>query len=138
MIVKNQFATYNMNNTSGSTSLIGAKTGRDANVIKKLKEAGVIIIGISNLTQWGNNRNPPTAGNGWSVDGGQAIGIYIPNQDPWSSSTGSVTGTALGLAFAGLGTEVEGSITCAAERSNLVGLKPTAGLVTGDLVMVSK
>lgn len=138
MVIKNQFATCNMNNTSGSTCLIGARTGRDANVIKLLKRAGVIIIGISNLTQWGNNRNPPTAGNGWSAHGGQAVGIYIRNQDPWGSSTGSVISTALGLAFAGLGTEVEGSITCAAERSNLVGFKPTAGLVTRDLVMVSK
>lgn len=138
MIIKNQFATYNMNNTGGSTCLIGARTGRDSNVVKRLKDAGVIILGISNLTQWGNNRNPPTAGNGWSAHGGQAIGIFIPNQDPWGSSTGSTTGTALGLAFAGLGTEVEGSITCVSERSNLVGLKPTAGLVSRDLVMVSK
>lgn len=102
------------------------------------RDAGVIILGIANLTQWGNNRNPPTAGNGWSADSGQAIGVFLENQDPWGSSTGSLIGTALGLAFAGLGTEVEGSITCVAERSNLVGLKPTAGLVSRDLVMLSK
>lgn len=127
-----------MRNTSGSAALLGAKTGRDAAVVTRLRDAGVVILGIANLTQWGNNRNPPTAGNGWSADGGQAVGIFLENQDPGGSSTGSSIGTALGLAFAGLGTEVEGSLTCVSERSNLVGFKPTAGLVSRDLVMVSK
>ncbi|KAJ5093382.1 hypothetical protein N7456_009243 [Penicillium angulare] len=138
MVLKNQFATYNMNNTSGSTALLGAKTGRDAAVVKRLRDAGVITLGIANLTQWGNNRNPPMAGNGWSADGGQAMGVFFEKQDLWGSSTGSAIGTALGLAFAGLGTEVEGSIVCVAERSNLVGLKPTVGLVSRDLVILSR
>lgn len=138
MVLKNQFATYNMNNTSGSTALLGAKTGRDAAVVKRLRDAGVITLGMANLTQWGNNRSPPMAGNGWSADGGQAVGIFFKNQDSWGGSTGSAIGTALGLAFAGLGTEVEGSITCVAERSNLVGLKPTVGLVSRDLVILSR
>ncbi|KAJ5711739.1 hypothetical protein N7488_005895 [Penicillium malachiteum] len=138
MILKNQFATYNMNNTSGSTALLGAKTGRDATVVKRLRDAGVITLVIANLTQWGNKRNPPMADNGWSADGGQAVGIFFKNQDPWGSSTGPAIGTAIGLAFAGLGTEVEGSITCVAERSNLFGLKPTVGLVSRDLVILSR
>ncbi|KAJ6004740.1 hypothetical protein N7540_012539 [Penicillium herquei] len=138
MILKNQFATYNMNNTSGSTALLGARTGRDAAAVKRLRDAGVITLGIANLTQWGNNRNPPMAGNGWSADGGQSVGIFFKNQDPWGSSTGPTIGTALGLAFAGLGTEVEGSITCVAERSNLIGLKPTVGHVSRDLVILSR
>lgn len=127
-----------MDNTSGSTALIGAKPGRDAEVVRRLREAGVIILGIANLTQWGNNRDPHTAGNGWSATGGQSIGIFIENQDPGGSSTGPVLGTALGLASAALGTEVEGSIVCVAAKSNVVGLKPTVGLVSRDLVMVSR
>ncbi|KAK3356748.1 glutamyl-tRNA amidotransferase subunit A [Lasiosphaeria hispida] len=136
ILLKNQIATYNLNNTCGSTALLGAKTGRDAAVVKKLRDSGIVIMGKANMTQWGSNRDPEQ-GNGWSADAGQALGVYFENQDPWGSSSGSATGTALGLAFAALGTEVEGSIICAAERSNLCGLKPTVGLVTRDLVMVS-
>lgn len=127
-----------MNNTAGSTALLGAKTGRDAAVVKKLRDAGVITLGMANLTQWGNNRDAPTVGNGWSADCGQAVGIFCRNQDPRGSSTGSTIGTALGLAFAGLGTETAGSITCVAEGSNLVGLKPTVGLVSRDLVILPR
>ncbi|KAJ5730536.1 uncharacterized protein N7483_005044 [Penicillium malachiteum] len=130
IILKNQFATHNMNNTSGSTALFGAKTGRDTAVVKRLRDAGVITLEIP---QW-----LAMAGNGWSADGGQSVGIFFENQDPWGSSTGPAIGTALGLAFAGLGTEVEGSITCVAERSNLIGLKPTVGLVSRDLVILSR
>uniref|UniRef100_A0A0B7KEX8 Amidase domain-containing protein n=1 Tax=Bionectria ochroleuca TaxID=29856 RepID=A0A0B7KEX8_BIOOC len=154
----NQIATSNLNCTSGSTAFLGAQTGRDASIVSRLRERGVIVLGTSNMTQWGNNRDGE-AGNGWSADAGQALGVYHDKQDPWGSSTGSATGTALGLAFAALGTEVrigllpcpylrpanmygnhpvEGSIVCAAERSNLCGLKPTVGLVSTDLVMVSR
>lgn len=136
LLIKNQIATHNLNNTSGSTGLLGARTGRDSAVVTKLRDAGAIILGTSNMTQWGNSRDPK-AGNGWSADVGQTLGVYYENQDPWGSSTGSAIGTALGLAFAALGTEVEGSIVCAAERSNLCGLKPTVGLVSRDLVIVS-
>jgi len=105
MLIKNQITTYNLNNTSGSTALLGAQTGRDSSLVTRLRNAGVVILGTANLTQWGNSRDPKQ-GNGWSADVGQTLGVYFPNQDPWGSSSGSATGTAIGLSFAALGTEV--------------------------------
>lgn len=57
MLIKNQIATYNLNNTAGSTALLGAQTGRDSSVVTRLRDAGVIILGTANLTQWGNSRD---------------------------------------------------------------------------------
>jgi amidase len=74
ILLKNQIATYNLNNTSGSTALLGAKTGRDAAVVKRLREGGAVILGKPNMTQWGNSRDPEQ-GNGWSADVGQALGV---------------------------------------------------------------
>ncbi len=106
-------------------------------MVSKLRDAGAIILGTANMTQWGNNRDVD-AGDGWSAHGGQVKGVYFDKQNPWGSSSGCAVGTSIGLAFAGIGTEVEGSIVCAAERINLCGLKPTAGLITRDLVILSK
>jgi amidase len=77
------------------------------------------------MTQWGNNRDGE-AGNGWSADAGQALGVYHDKQDPWGRSTGSATGTALGLAFAALGTEVRiGLLPCPYLRpANMYGNHP--------------
>jgi hypothetical protein len=76
ILLKNQIATYNLNNTSGSTALLRARTGRDAAVVKRLREGGAVIPGKSNMTQRGNSRDPEQ-GNGWSADAGQALGVYI-------------------------------------------------------------
>lgn len=108
MLIKNQVATCNLNNKSGPTVLLGAQTGRDSSLVARLRNAGVVILGTANLTQWGNSRDL-NAGNGWSAGLSQTVGVYFQNQDPWGSSSGSAVGTAIGLSFAALGTEVRPS-----------------------------
>jgi amidase len=123
-----------MNNTAGSLALLGARVPRDSFVAGKLRSAGAIILGKSNLSQWANFRSSNSS-NGWSAHGGQVLGAYIKNQDPSGSSSGSGVATALGLAMASLGTETDGSIISPSQRSNLVGIKPSVGLTSRDLVI---
>ncbi|TVY62812.1 putative amidase [Lachnellula suecica] len=135
MLIKNNIATSDrMNNTAGSYALIGAKVPRDAGVATKLRAAGVILLGKSNLSQWANFRSSNST-NGWSAYGGQVTGAYYPNQDPSGSSSGSGVGSSIGLALASLGTETSGSILAPASQNNLVGIKPTVGLTSRALVI---
>ncbi|KIW18920.1 hypothetical protein PV08_03209 [Exophiala spinifera] len=142
---KDNTATTDLGITCGSCVFYGATVGRDASYVQKLRKAGVIILGKSNLSEWGNIRstNPgnfrkSNSSNGWSAVGGQTLGVYYPNQDPIGSSSGSGVATALGLAFAAIGIEVGGSIIGPAQRSNIIGIKPTVGLTSRDLVFISK
>ena len=100
----------------------------------KLRAAGVIILGKANLSQWANFRSFNST-NGWSAYGGQCYGVYYPSQDPSGSSSGSGVSSAIGLAFAALGSETDGSILSPSEVSNLVGIKPTVGLTSRYLVI---
>ncbi|KAF2729699.1 amidase signature enzyme [Polyplosphaeria fusca] len=135
ILIKNNIATDDlMNNTSGSYALLGAKVPRDATVAAKLRKAGAIILGKSNLSQWANFRSSNTS-NGWSAHGGQVYGAYYPGQDPSGSSSGSGVASSLGLAAACLGTETDGSIVSPSQMNNLVGIKPTVGLTSRDLVI---
>ncbi|KJZ74966.1 hypothetical protein HIM_05697 [Hirsutella minnesotensis 3608] len=135
ILLKNNIATKDkMNNTAGSTLLLGATAPEDSTVAKRLREAGAIILGKSNLSQWANFRgnNLP---NGWSAHGGQTIAAYHDRQDPSGSSSGSAVATDLGLAFAAVGTETTGSILDPSQRSGIVGIKPTVGLTSRHLVI---
>ncbi|KAI9702326.1 MAG: hypothetical protein M1836_000805 [Candelina mexicana] len=135
IIVKNNIATLDkMNNTAGSYALLGSTVPRDSTVAAKLRAAGVIILGKSNLSQWANFRSVNTS-NGWSAYGGQVFGAYFPNQDPSGSSSGSGVSSSIGLALGALGTETSGSILSPAEVNNLVGIKPTVGLTSRNLVI---
>jgi amidase len=135
MLIKNNIATLDqMNNTAGSYSLIGAKVPRDAGVAAKLRAAGIVLLGKSNLSQWANFRSSNSS-NGWSAYGGQCTGAYFPNQDPSGSSSGSGVGSSIGLAVASLGTETSGSILAPSAQNNLVGIKPTVGLTSRALVI---
>ena len=135
MLIKNNIATSDqMNNTAGSYSLIGAKVPRDATVASKLRAAGVILLGKSNLSQWANFRSFNSS-NGWSAYGGQVTGAYYPAQDPSGSSSGSGVGSSIGLCLASLGTETDGSIVSPSSMNNLVGIKPTVGLTSRSLVI---
>lgn len=92
---------------AGSYALLGAKVPRDASVVTKLREAGAVILGKTNLSQWANFRSTRnTTSSGWSAVGGQVTAPYHPHQDPCGSSSGSGVAAALGLAVATLGTEV--------------------------------
>ena len=91
ILIKNNIATKDlMNNTAGSFSLLGAKVPRDATVAAKLRKAGAIILGKTNLSQWANYRSSNSS-NGWSAYGGQTYGAYYPGEDPSGSSSSSQT-----------------------------------------------
>jgi amidase len=123
-----------MNNTAGSFALLGAKVSRDSTVAEKLRKAGAIILGKSNLSQWANFRSSNSS-NGWSAHGGQVIGAYHTEQDPSGSSSGSGVATSIGLALSSLGTETDGSVISPSQVNNVVGIKTTLGLVSRDLVI---
>ncbi|KAL1598172.1 hypothetical protein SLS59_007182 [Nothophoma quercina] len=135
VLIKNNIATADeMNNTAGSFSLLGAKVPRDATVAAKLRAAGAILLGKTNLSQWANYRSANSS-NGWSAYGGQTYGAYYPGQDPSGSSSGSGVSASLGLAFGTLGTETDGSIVSPSQLNNVVGIKPTVGLTSRALVI---
>ncbi|KAF2084470.1 amidase [Saccharata proteae CBS 121410] len=135
ILIKNNIATMDkMNNTAGSWALVGAKVPRDSAIAKNLRKAGAIILGKTGLSQWANYRSNNST-NGWSAYGGQVYAAYYPMQDPSGSSSGSGVSSSLGLALAALGTETDGSILSPSEKNNLVGIKPTVGLTSRNLVI---
>lgn len=135
ILIKNNIATDDkMNNTAGSYALLGAKVPSDSTMAAKLRKAGAILLGKTNLSQWANYRSDNTS-NGWSAYGGQTEGAYFPGQDPSGSSSGSGVSSSLGLALASLGTETDGSILSPSNVNNLVGIKPSVGLTSRYLVI---
>ncbi|CZS91484.1 hypothetical protein WAI453_011713 [Rhynchosporium graminicola] len=135
MLIKNNIATHDqMNNTAGSYALLGATVPRDATVAAKLRTAGVILLGKSNVSQWANFRSSNSS-NGWSAYGNQTLSAYYPNGDPSGSSSGSGVASSIGLAWASLGTETDGSILSPSSVNNLVGIKPSVGLTSRSLVI---
>ncbi|KAI9807960.1 MAG: hypothetical protein M1825_005267 [Sarcosagium campestre] len=135
LLLKDNIATNDkMDNTAGSYALRGAKVPRDAGVVSKLRDAGAIVLGKTNLSQWANFRSKGST-NGWSAFGGQVYGAYHEQQDPSGSSSGSAVASAVGLALATIGTETDGSIISPSEVNNIVGIKPTVGLTSRSLVI---
>lgn len=114
--------------------MLGARNVREAGVVKKLREAGAVLLGKSNLSQWGGIRAIKHT-NGWSAHGGQVRGAYLQDQDPGGSSSGSAVAVDLGLAFAALGVDTTGSILIPAGRNNIVAIRPTLGLTSRDQVV---
>ncbi|KAL4948437.1 amidase signature domain-containing protein [Aspergillus filifer] len=135
ILIKDTIATKdNMNNTAGSYALVGAKVPTDSTVARKLREAGAIILGKTNPSEWGSYRIFDSS-NGWSAYGGQTYGPFYPHQDPSGSSSGSAVAATLGLATVCLGGETSGSIIDPASYNNIVGVKPTVGLTSRYLVI---
>lgn len=135
ILIKNNIATADrMNNTAGSWSLLGAMISDDSTIAKKLRRAGAIILGKTNMSQWAEYRSANVS-YGWSAHGGQTYGAYHPNQDPWGSSSGSGVASSIGLALASIGTETNGSIVAPSDANGLVGIKPTVGLTSRYLVI---
>lgn len=135
ILIKNNIATDDkMNNTAGSYALLGSKVPSDSTMAAKLRKAGAVLLGKTNLSQWANYRSDNTS-NGWSAYGGQTEGAYFPGQDPSGSSSGSGVSSSLGLALACLGTETDGSILSPSDVNNLVGIKPSVGLTSRYLVI---
>ncbi|MBL7739267.1 MAG: amidase [Chitinophagaceae bacterium] len=118
-----------MQTTAGSLALEGHIAKEDAFVVKKLREAGAVIIGKTNLSEWANFRSAKSC-SGWSSRGGQTKNPYILDHNPCGSSSGSGVAVAANLCVIAVGTETDGSVTCPASVSGIVGLKPTVGLVS--------
>ncbi|KAH0595495.1 hypothetical protein MHUMG1_06670 [Metarhizium humberi] len=135
VLIKDNIATLDkMNNTAGSFALVGAQPKEDSTIAAKLRKAGVIILGKANLSQWANWRSSNTS-SGWSAYGGQTKGAYLRDQDPSGSSSGSGVSSSIGLAWAALGTETDGSIISPSYVNNIVGIKPSVGLTSRYLVV---
>ena len=135
ILIKGNIGTADkMSTTAGSFALLGATLPRDSGIASKLRAAGVVILGKTNLSQWANFRSNNST-NGWSAYGGQTFGAYYPQQDPSGSSSGSGVASSIGLALATLGSETSGSILSPSEVNNLVGIKPTVGLTSRALVI---
>jgi amidase len=115
--------------TAGSLALKDNVTGRDAPVVARLKAAGAVILGKTNLSEWANFRSTDSV-SGWSAVGGQTRNAHDPLRNPCGSSSGSAVAVAAGFAAGAIGTETDGSITCPASANGVVGLKPTVGLVS--------
>jgi amidase len=117
--------------TAGSLALEGAKPAKDAGLVQRLRAAGVVILGKTNLSEWANFRSSHST-SGWSGRGGQVKNPYALDRNPCGSSSGTGAAIAANLAAIGVGTETDGSIVCPSGASGLVGIKPTLGLVSGS------
>jgi len=118
-----------MMTTAGSLALVGAKPQRDAFVAQRLREAGALILGKTNLSEWANFRSTKSS-SGWSGRGGQTKNPYVLERNPCGSSSGSGAAVAANLCAAAVGTETDGSVVCPSSANSLVGIKPTVGLVS--------
>jgi len=118
-----------MMTTAGSLALEGSIAARDAFVAGRLRAAGAVILGKTNLSEWANIRSTKSS-SGWSARGGQTKNPYILDRNPCGSSSGTGTAIAANLAAVGVGTETDGSIVCPSGAAGLVGIKPTVGLVS--------
>src|SRR6266542_6822157 len=130
VLVKDNIATADrMATTAGSLALVGARPPKDAFVVRQLRQAGAVIIGKTNLSEWANFRSSSSS-SGWSARGGQCRNPYVLDRSPCGSSSGSGAAIAADFAAVGVGTETDGSIVCPASACSLVGIKPTVGLVS--------
>ena len=118
-----------MQTTAGSLALLGSRPVRDSFVAQKLREAGAVILGKTNLSEWANIRSSHSS-SGWSGRGGQTRNPYALDRNPCGSSSGSGVAVAANLCAAAVGTETDGSVICPSSANGLVGIKPTLGLIS--------
>lgn len=115
--------------TAGSLALMGAPAAQDAALVTRLRKAGAVILGKTNLSEWADFRSSH-ASSGWTGRGGQTRNPYALDRNPCGSSSGSAAAVAAGLVPVAVGTETDGSIICPASMNGIVGIKPTLGLVS--------
>jgi amidase len=118
-----------MATTAGSLALVGAKPAKDAFLVERLRKAGAVLLGKTNLSEWANIRASSST-SGWSGRGGQTRNPYVLDRNPSGSSSGSAAAVAANFCAAAVGTETNGSIVSPSTRCGIVGLKPTVGLVS--------
>ncbi len=118
-----------MTTTAGSLALEGHRAERDAHLVTRLRRAGAVVLGKTNMSEWAYFRSKRGC-SGWSSRGGQVRNPYALDRNPCGSSSGSGVAVAANLAVAAIGTETDGSIVCPASVNGVVGVKPTVGLVS--------
>lgn len=118
-----------MQTTAGSLALLGSHPVRDAFVVQKLRDAGAVILGKTNLSEWANIRSAHSS-SGWSARGGQTKNPYALDRNPCGSSSGAGAAAAANLCAAAVGTETDGSVVCPSSTNGIAGIKPTLGLVS--------
>jgi amidase len=127
-----------MMTTAGSLALEGHKAGKDAFIIKQLREAGAVLLGKTNLSEWANFRSSRSS-SGWSSRGGQTKNPCVLDRNPCGSSSGSGAAVAANLCAVAIGTETDGSVIAPASYNGIVGIKPTVGLLSrSGIIPISK
>lgn len=129
VLLKDNIDATPMVNSAGSLALADNRPSRDAFLVQRLRAAGAVILGKTNLSEWANMRSTHSS-SGWSGRGGQTRNPYILDRNPCGSSAGTGSAIAANLASLGIGTETDGSVICPAAMTGLVGIKPTLGLVS--------
>lgn len=130
ILIKDNIATADrMMTTAGSLALVGSKPPKDSFVAQRLRAAGAVILGKTNLSEWANIRSSHST-SGWSGRGGLTKNPYALDRNPCGSSSGTGAGVSANLAAIGIGTETDGSIVCPSSSNGLAGIKPTVGLVS--------
>jgi len=135
LLIKDNIATADrMMTTAGSLALIGSKEPKDSFVVQKLRAAGAVILGKTNLSEWANMRSSHST-SGWSGRGGLTKNPYALDRNPCGSSSGTGAGISANLAAIGIGTETDGSIVCPSSSNGLAGIKPTVGLISRSRII---
>jgi amidase len=130
VLIKDNIETADrMQTTAGSLALLGSRPWKDSFVAQKLREAGAVILGKTNLSEWANIRSSHST-SGWSGRGGQTKNPYALDRNPCGSSSGSGAAISANLCALAVGTETDGSVVCPASANGIVGIKPTLGLVS--------
>jgi amidase len=130
ILIKDNIDTHDrMQTTSGSLALEGSIAPRDAFIVKRLRTAGAVILGKTNLSEWANFRGKRSV-SGWSSRGGLTLNPYALDRSACGSSSGSAVAVAANLCAGAIGTETDGSIICPSQTNGIVGIKPTLGLVS--------
>jgi amidase len=130
VVLKDNIDTHDkMATTAGSRALLNSHPLKDSFVAKRLREAGAVIIGKANLSEWANFRGQLST-SGWSGAGGQTKNPYDLSRNPCGSSSGSAVAVSANITMVAIGTETDGSIVCPSQTNGIVGIKPTVGLVS--------
>ncbi len=130
ILIKDNIGTADrMRTSAGSLALAGFTPAQDSGVARRLRQAGALILGKTNLSEWANFRSSHSS-SGWSGRGGQTRNPYATDRNPCGSSSGSGAGVSANLCAIAVGTETDGSIVCPSSANGIVGIKPTVGLVS--------
>lgn len=128
VLLKDNVDTEQLPTTAGSRAMLDSRPD-DAEITRRLRDAGAIVLGKANLSEWANLRGSASS-SGWSGVGGQTANPYVLDRNPCGSSSGSAVGVAASLSQVAIGTETDGSIVCPAGANGVIGVKPTLGLVS--------